>query len=135
MGLYGGKVEAANDWGNHFFHPASDFYGSASFTVERFMNERFDVGVHALWGRYGTKGGDFNPTDGEFKSGLGFGAVQGKYKFLHSEEYAEKLLHPFAFISLGARAIYWTTKIKVSKPQKTTTKLSVSHWAAVLDAT
>ena len=70
------------------------------------MNDKFDVGVHALWGRYGTKGGDFNPTDGEFKSGLGFGAVQGKYKFLNSKKFKESLLHPFAFISLGARAIY-----------------------------
>lgn len=110
VGLYGGKVEAANDWGSHFFHPASDFYGSASFSVERYLNNRFDVGVHALWGRYGTKGGDFNPTDGEFKAGLGFGAIQGKYKFLYGEKFKESLLHPFAFISLGARAIYGLDK-------------------------
>lgn len=110
VGLYGGKVEAANDWGSHFFHPASDFYGSASFSVERYLNNRFDVGVHALWGRYGTKGGDFNPTDGEFKAGLGFGAIQGKYKFLYGDKFKESLLHPFAFISLGARAIYGLDK-------------------------
>ncbi len=105
-GLYGGKVEAANDWGSHFFHPGSDFYGSASFTFERYMNERFDVGVHALWGRYGTEGGDFYSSDGEFKAGLGLANIQGKYKFLHNPKYNENLLHPFAFVALGARAIY-----------------------------
>ena len=102
VGLYGGKVEAANDWGSHFFHPASDFFGSASLSFERYLNERFDVGVHGLWGRYGIKGGDIIPTDGVFKSNMIYADVHGKFKFVKDEE---KLLHPFAFISLGVRSI------------------------------
>lgn len=102
IGLYGGKVEAANDWGSHFFKPASDFYGSASLTFSHYMTERFDVGVHALWGRYGIQGGDLYDTDGEFKSNMIYGDVQGKIKFVKDEEF---LLHPFAFVSLGVRSI------------------------------
>lgn len=102
VGIYGGKVEAANDWGSHFMRPAKDFFGSASFTFSHYLNERFDVGVHGLWGRYGIKGGDIIPTDGTFKSNMIYGDVQGKFKFVKNEE---NLLHPFAFLSLGVRSI------------------------------
>lgn len=102
IGLYGGKVEAANDWGSHFFHPASDFYGSASLTFSRYLTERFDVGIHGLWGRYGIKGGDFNPNDGTFKSNMIYADVQGKFKFVKNEA---ALLHPFAHVALGVRSI------------------------------
>lgn len=103
IGVYGGKVEAANDWGNKFFHVADGFYGAASFTVSRYLNQHFDAELQALWGRYGTKGGDFFPTDGDFKAGMGYIDLSGKYKFVKNEE---ALLHPYVFISLGARAIY-----------------------------
>ena len=43
VGLYGGKVEAANDWGNKFFHVTDNFYGAASLTFSRYLNEHFEV--------------------------------------------------------------------------------------------
>jgi outer membrane protein OmpA-like peptidoglycan-associated protein len=103
IGLYGGKVEAANDWGNKFFHVADGFYGAASLTVGRYLNQHFDAELQALWGRYGIKGGDFYATDPDFKAGMGYIDLSGKYKFIKDEE---KLLHPYIFLSLGARAIY-----------------------------
>lgn len=103
VGLYGGKVEAANDWGNKFFHVTDNFYGAASLTFSRYLNEHFDVGLQALWGRYGVGDGEFFSNDGEFKSGLGYVDLMGKFKFVKNEE---ALLHPFVFINLGARAIY-----------------------------
>lgn len=103
VGLYGGKVEAANDWGNKFFHVTDNFYGAASLTFSRYLNEHFDVGLQALWGRYGIGEGEFFSNDGEFKSGLGYVDLMGKFKFVKNEE---ALLHPFVFINLGARAIY-----------------------------
>lgn len=103
VGVYGGKVEAANDWGNKFFHVADGFYGAASFTVSRYLNKYFDAEAQVLWGRYGTQGGDFNATDPDFKAGMGYVDVSGKYKFIHSDT---TLLNPFVFVSLGARAIY-----------------------------
>ena len=103
VGVYGGKVEAANDWGNKFFHVADGFYGAASFTVSRYLNKYFDAEAQVLWGRYGTQGGDFNATDPDFKAGMGYVDVSGKYKVIHSDT---TLLNPFVFVSLGARAIY-----------------------------
>lgn len=104
VGVYGGKVEAANDWGNKFMHVTDGFYGAASFTFSRYLNNHFDAELQALWGRYGTQGGDFFATDGEYKAGMGYVDLTGKYKFIPSDR--ETLLNPFAFISLGARAIY-----------------------------
>jgi RNA polymerase sigma factor (sigma-70 family) len=104
VGVYGGKVEAANDWGNKFMHVTDGFYGAASFTFSRYLNNHFDAELHALWGRYGTQGGDFFATDGEYKAGMGYVDLTGKFKFIPSDR--ETLLNPFAFVSLGARAIY-----------------------------
>ncbi|MBO4530844.1 MAG: OmpA family protein [Paludibacteraceae bacterium] len=103
IGVYGNKIEAANDWGNKFFHIADGFYGGASFTVSHYLNKYFDAELQALWGRYGTKGGDFNATDPDFKAGMGYVDLSGKYKFIHSDT---TRLSPYVFLSLGARAIY-----------------------------
>ncbi len=104
VGIYAGKVEAANDWGNKFFHPADGFYGAASFTVARYLNNHFDAELQALWGRYGTKGGDFYATDPDFKAGMGYVDVSGKYKFVRTDR--NSLFNPYVFISLGARSIH-----------------------------
>ena len=85
VGLYGGKVEAANDWGNKFFHVTDNFYGAASLTFSRYLNEHFDVGLQALWGRYGVGDGEFFSNDGEFKSGLGYVDLMGRFKFVKNE--------------------------------------------------
>ena len=103
IGVYGGKVEAANDWGNKFFHVTDNFYGAASLTFSRYLNERFDAGLQALWGRYGMDGGEFFVNDGELKSGICYVDLMGKFKFVTNEE---ALLHPFVFINLGTRTIH-----------------------------
>ncbi len=104
VGVYGGKVEAANDFGNKFMHVTDGFYGAASFTFSRYLNPHFDAELHALWGRYGTRGGEFYATDPDFKAGMGYADLTGKFKFISSDR--GTLLNPFIFISLGARAIY-----------------------------
>lgn len=108
VGVYGGKVEAANDFGNKFFHVADGFYGAASLTVSRYLNNHFDAELQALWGRYGTKGGDFYATDPNIKAGMCYIDLTGKYKFIRSER--NTLLNPYIFISLGARHIHGLTK-------------------------
>lgn len=99
IGLYGSRVEYNGEYGNKFFNIPEKFYGAAGLSVSRYLSERFDATFYGAWGYYGAK----DSYDVEFKSGMWYGDLTVKFKFVTNEM---SLFRPYVFLGVGTRYLY-----------------------------
>ena len=98
IGGYYGKSEYNGDLGNGFFQYGKAFYGFGSFTLSRYLNSHFNVGITLGYGGHGYFVAKNDPEN--FGSHRILGDIQVQFNFVKKET---AFFRPYLFAGVGFR--------------------------------